>query len=177
MGRTAAVFIIAVVAGSCFAEDAKLDIQVKEVKKQPTLIMKTKAKKAEIGAELQKIFPKVFAFIAANKIPESAPMAYYVSRDPAMTTFDIEAGIVVPEGTKGDGDIVASSLPAGKTAFAVHVGPYEDLPKTYAAIVDWAKTKGLTTQPIAWEVYITDPGNTKPNELKTEVYVLLDEKK
>ena len=122
------------------------------------------------------VYPKIFAFLTQNKIAPSAPLALYKTAD--GENFEIEAGVVVPEGTKGEGDIVVSELPAGKAAFTVHSGPYENLPRTYAAVMEWMKTKETKMAGPAWEIYITDPGAIKkPEELKTEVYVLLEEKK
>ena len=154
---------------------SKLDIQLKDVKKQPTLVVKKSVKRDEIGPSLAEIFPKVFAHLGKSGIqPKTAPLAKYkVDGD----KFEMEGGIVVPEGTKGEGALVASDLPAGKVAFAVHVGPYEKLPDTYEALKAWLKTKGLKPSDIGWEIYISDPGSTKPEEIKTEVYLLVEPEK
>lgn len=175
MFRKSVLAFLSLAVFACAAEDAKLDIQLKDVKKQSTLIIKTKAKKAEIGIALGKVYPKVFAFLNANKIAPSAPIALYTTAD--GENFEIEAGVVVPDGTKGEGEIVASELPAGKVAATIHTGPYENLPKTYAAVMEWLKTKEQKMAGPAWEVYVSDPGKTKPEELKTEVNVLVAEKK
>jgi effector-binding domain-containing protein len=105
------------------AESPKLEIKLKDVKKQTTLVIKKTVKRAEIGGALGEIFPKIFAHLGANNIkPSSAPMAKYkVVGD----KFEMEGGVIVPDGTKGEGEIVVGELPAGKAAFAIHIGPYE----------------------------------------------------
>ena len=169
------LLVVTLTAISAGAEEGKLDVQLKDVKKQSTLIIKTKSKKADIGKELAKIYPKIFAHLAANKIAPSAPIALYTTVD--GENFEIQAGVVVPEGAKGDGEIVASELPGGRAAFTIHTGPYENLSKTYAVVMDWLKTKGEKMAGPSWEIYVSDPGDTKPEALKTEIYVLVEEKK
>ena len=158
------------------ADEAKLDIQqLKDVKKQTTLVIKKTVKRDEIAGALGEILPKVFAYLGANNIkPSSPPMAKYkVVGD----KFEMEGGVIVPDGTKGEGEIVASELPAGKAAFAVHVGPYEKLPQTYEALAGWLKTKGYKPGKIGWEIYVSDPGQSKPEEIKTEVYLMAESEK
>jgi len=46
---------------------------------------------------------------------------------------------------------------------------YTDVP-----LGEWMKTKGLTPAPLGWEIYISDPGQTKPEEVKTEVYLMAE---
>jgi AraC family transcriptional regulator len=156
-------------------ESPKLEIQLKDVKKQTTLVIKKTVKRDEISGALHEIFPKVFGYLAQNNIqPSSAPMAKYkVVGD----SFEMEAGVIVPDGTKGEGDFVVSELPAGKAAFAVHVGPYEKLPETIRTVAEWLKTKGHKSARIGWEIYVSDPGQVKPEEIKTEVYVLAEPEK
>jgi len=154
------------------ADGQKLDIQLKDVKKQTTLVIKKTVKRDEIGPTLAEILPQVFGYIGANNIkPDSAPLAKYkVVGD----KYEMEGGLIVPEGTKGSGEIVASELPAGKAAFAVHVGAYDKLPDTYKAMADWLKAKGLKPSNVGWEIYVTDPSKVKPDEIKTEVYLLVE---
>jgi AraC family transcriptional regulator len=157
------------------ADGQKLNIKLKDVKKQTTLVVKKTVKRDEIGPTLAEILPQVFGFVGANNIkPDSAPMAKYKV---AGDKYEMEGGLIVPEGTKGSGEIVASELPAGKAAFAVHVGAYEKLPDTYKAMADWLKAKGLKPSNIGWEIYVTDPSQAKPDEIKTEVYFLVEPEK
>ncbi|HEY3323361.1 MAG TPA: GyrI-like domain-containing protein [Planctomycetota bacterium] len=171
-------FFALLLAMSCFAllaAEAAPEIQIKDVKKQTTLVIKKKIKQSEIGAALGQILPKVFAFAGQNKIqPFSAPMTRYTKA--GEDEFNIEAGFVVAEGTKGQGEIVVSELPGGKAASTVHKGPYEKLSATYKALKEFIKVKGLKEGGTGWEFYVSDPDNTKPEELKTEVYMQVEEK-
>lgn len=162
--------LLAASADVC-AEDLK--VEIKDIKKQSILVMKAKVKQEEIGKKLGEIFPKLFAGLGVK--PLSAPLTFFTGM--ANGEIEIEAGAVVPEGTKGSDKVVASELPGGKTAFTVHTGPYETLPKTYEKLKAWLAANGHTIKNVSWEIYISDPGNTKPEELKTEIYMPIDEKK
>lgn len=60
------------------AETPKLDAQIKDLKKQSTLVIKKTVKKTEIATALAAIYPKVFKFVEEKKIKLlSAPMAKY----------------------------------------------------------------------------------------------------
>jgi effector-binding domain-containing protein len=182
ISRIAILFLVAGVISSSnsqadepkAAATPKLDIQLKDVKKQTTLVVKKTVKQTEIAGTLGQIYRKVFQYLAANNIqPASAPVAKYKI---VADGFAMEAGVVVPEGTKGEGDLVVGELPAGKAAFAVHIGPYEKLPETYKALDAWLAAKGLKSSGIAWEIYIS-PDQTKPDEIKTECYLLAEPEK
>jgi effector-binding domain-containing protein len=162
----------------CAGGETKVNIELKDMKKQSTLVVKKTIKQSEIAAALGEIFGKVFPHFQLKKITpvNLAPMARY-SKSAKEGMLDIEGGVIVPEGTKGEGEIVPSELPGGKVAFVVHTGPYSDLPKTYEAVKAALAEKGLKDGNISWEIYISDPGNTKPEELKTEVYITTEPKK
>lgn len=172
--RLAIAVLVMSFSTAVFAEDIK--VEIKDVKKQPTLVIKIHAKQEEIGGKLSEILPKVFIYIGTHKIEPKSPMlAYYTKGD--GKEFDIEGGIAVPEGSKGEGDVVASELPGGKAAFTVHTGPYDNLPKTYEKLKAWLAANGHKDKGTAWELYVSDPGNTKAEELKTEIYMPIEDKK
>ena len=153
-----------------------MDVQIKDVKKQTILVIKKKVKPAEIGAALAEILPKVGAYMRSQKIQQlSAPLTFYTKT--AGDELEIEGGVVVPDGTKGEGVIVTRELPAGKAAYFVHVGPYEKLSATYDKAKEVLKGKQLTDKGISWEFYVNDPSTVKPDEIKTEIYLPVEEKK
>jgi effector-binding domain-containing protein len=53
-----------------------------------------------------------------------------------------------------DTDLVKCvELPAGRAAHAVHVGPYSNLHRTYAALNTWCTQRALELTGESWEVY------------------------
>jgi AraC family transcriptional regulator len=68
------------------------------------------------------------------------------------------------------GEMQSAVLPAGPVAVAVHVGPYELLSDTHAAIERWIEAEGLKVAGAPWESYITDPAqHPSPQDWRTEV--------
>ena len=58
----------------------------------------------------------------------------------------------------GTGRIRAGELPGGTVAAVTHLGPYENLRHTWAALTEWMRSQGLEGAGAPWEVYVTDPG-------------------
>jgi effector-binding domain-containing protein len=92
-----------------------------------------------------------------------------------MQDLDIEIGMPVPEPLPGQGDIEAGEIPAGQLAACVHTGPYEDIAPAYEALSAWMAQEGYEPTGVAYEVYLNDPGDTPPDELRTEVFYPLKE--
>ena len=65
----------------------------------------------------------------------------------------------------------AGFLQEGPAALAVHVGEYETLPETNAAIQNWIEENGFRSNGPTWESYVTSP-TEHPDVAgwRTEVY-------
>jgi len=98
------------------------------------------------------------------------PFALYHGM-PGPQGVDVEAGFPVAGQVRGTGHVVASRLPGGPTATALHVGPYERLEQTYAAVRDEIATGGLQPAPDMWEEYLSDPAaEPDPQTWRTVVH-------
>ncbi|HET9655868.1 MAG TPA: GyrI-like domain-containing protein [Kineosporiaceae bacterium] len=89
------------------------------------------------------------------------PFALYHGM-PGPQGVDVEAGFPVSGTVRDGGDVVASRLPAGPTAVALHVGPYEGLPQTYDEVIRRLREEGLAPSTDMWEEYLSDPA-TEPD--------------
>lgn len=67
------------------------------------------------------------------------------------------------------GDLTRSSLPGGRLARVVHVGPIETLPLAYHGLVRYLHGGGHQPQGPVFERYLDDPATTPPDQLRTEV--------
>ena len=54
------------------------------------------------------------------------------------------------------GGVEGSTLPAGRADSMRHIGPYDSMSPTYAAIVAWIEEQGATPSGTPWEVYYSD---------------------
>lgn len=57
--------------------------------------------------------------------------------------------------------------PARRYGRILHLGPYAEEPASFAAIEAHLSASGLTREPWHVEVYLSDPGRTAPDKLKT----------
>ncbi len=55
----------------------------------------------------------------------------------------------------------------GKVVQMLHVGPYAEEPATITKMIEFAAECGLKTEGKHHEIYLSDPGRTKPEKLKT----------
>jgi AraC family transcriptional regulator len=73
------------------------------------------------------------------------------------------------------GRMTPSRLPGGRIVSIVHVGPYERLDETYAALAAELEARGLAATGPLWEVYWSDPEmNPDPETWRTEICLPLD---
>ncbi len=99
--------------------------------------------------------------------------------DPDITEADklrYEACITVDKPVKPDGEIGVRTIEGGTYAVFMHKGPYDRLGETYRAIYSrWLPESGEKLRDLpCHEVYLNrDPRRTKPENLRTEIFVPL----
>jgi AraC family transcriptional regulator len=100
--------------------------------------------------------------------------------DPEVTPEDkirYEACMVVNDKAKGKGDVQVKEVAGGAYAVTLHEGPFETIGQTYAGLcgaVASGPVEGRTWalgDPPSLEKYLTDPRRTKPEDLRTEVWM------
>jgi len=100
--------------------------------------------------------------------------------DPETVPLDrlrSDAAVTVPEGLGLPEGLREIRLPAGRFARTVHVGPYERLGDTWARFMgEWLPASGqrVGSAPSS-EIYLNDPRRTPSAELRTELYLPLEE--
>lgn len=87
--------------------------------------------------------------------PAGPPFGKYYGSPSA--TVDVEAGFPVSSPVAPDGEVRPGSLPGGRVALAEHVGPYDELQRTYAALEQFIGEAGLQPADVMWESYVSDP--------------------
>jgi DNA gyrase inhibitor GyrI len=85
--------------------------------------------------------------------------------------LDLEPGILVSRTFDPVGEVVPSTLPAGRTAHLLHVGPYEGLSAAWQTLFAWCTKEGLQRAGINWEIY--REGSEDPAHWETQLYALL----
>lgn len=145
---------------------------------EPTLTICEQATTAVVrgvlpAGELPNFFDNSFRVlpetISAQGVAIVSPAFGFYHRPPGATV-DLEVGFVTDSAVQADGDVIASSLPGGRVAHAVHFGAFDGLGSSWAALRSWIVEQGLTPGPAMWEVYVTEPApDMDPRELRTEL--------
>jgi AraC family transcriptional regulator len=147
-----------------------LTITRKDTPEQPILLIRRRIARNELPAMLAECFGKLFAHGHRTGLPIAGwPLARYVGMGPGLWT--VEAAMPLAAPSTASGDMQPGSLPAGPAAFAIHVGPYERLPETHAAVERWIEAQGYQVGGAPWESYVTDPAQHPDTaDWRTEVY-------
>jgi effector-binding domain-containing protein len=89
--------------------------------------------------------------------------------------INLEVGVEMDGPFAGSGEVIASALPAGRVATAVHFGPYPQLHRAHEAIRDWCAKHGHALAGPNWEIYghWDQAWDKDPSGIRTDVYYLL----
>lgn len=147
-----------------------LTITRKDFPGQPILFIRRRVARSELPNMLAECFGTLFGHGQSTGLPiVGSPLARYVAMGPGP--WIVDAGMPIASRAPAAGEMQPGSLPAGPTAFAVHIGAYEQLPETHAAIERWIAAQGYQGAGDPWESYVTDPSqHPDPAEWRTEVY-------
>jgi effector-binding domain-containing protein len=123
---------------------------------------------ANLQGELGKGYGEIMSVLGRQGVqPVGAPFAIYHNMD--MNDLDVEMGFPVAAPFRAEGRIKPGSIPGGRTAVATHKGPYETMEKTYNGITAFIAEKKAVPMGLCYEVYLSDPQTTKPEDMLTEI--------
>lgn len=126
---------------------------------------------AGIKSAITAAYAKIGEFLKANSLAmQGAPLTITTSYDKSGWKFDAAAPVAANDVAPG-GDVKAGTTYAGKAVQFVHVGPYEKLGDTITKAYAWLAVQGLKPKDRLIEEYVSDPGNTPPEQLKTLVKI------
>ena len=135
-----------------------------QLEAQPILGIRTTTGMDKIAQIMGPLFGELYGYIQAQgQCPAGMPLTIYHAMD--GNTVELECAMPVASPLAGAGRIQAGELPCGTMASITHMGPYDDLPATWAALTEWMKSEGLEAGGAPWEVYVTDPG-AEPDKSK-----------
>lgn len=140
---------------------------------QPTAVVRGSVGMDQITAFYDSAYGAVAQALAQQGAePAGAAFGFYLSIP--TETFELEAGFPTAAPITSSGEVVASELPAGEVARAVHMGGYDSLGDSWDALMGWVTEQGRVPEGRMWEVYVTEPSpEMDPATLRTELYLLL----
>lgn len=137
---------------------------------QPVLIVRRRVKRSDIAKVLGEMLGTVFLHAQRTGAALAGqPFTRYLDWGPGLVS--IEAGLPIAAHIEGEGDVIAESLPGGRSAATTHCGPYAQLADAHAAVQQWIEENGLRAAGALWEVYVTDPADEPdPKNWRTDVF-------
>jgi effector-binding domain-containing protein len=144
------------------------NIEMKEETAQSVLTVRFRSSVEELPAQLSRIYGSIIGYIQrkSGTTPLTPYVAYY---NMDMQDLDLEAGFTVTEGIAGEGDIVASEIPAGKQVFCTHKGPYAASEAAYKVMTEWMQKNQCIPTGVAYEFYLNSPEEVPESELLTRI--------
>ena len=100
--------------------------------------------------------------------------------DPEVTPADklrYDACLTVDKDIQPQGEIGVQTIAGGKYAVFMHKGPYDMLGQTYGDIYrQWLPQSGEKLRDLpCFEIYLNSPDKTKPADLRTEIWIPVQE--
>jgi len=134
---------------------------------QPTAVRRATLGRDELTNWFADAYGEVAGYLSSHGLTaQGYPFARYHVR--ADGRFDVEAGFPVVAAIAGDRSVLPSTLPAGRVVTAWHIGPYDQLSRTYTLLTDWLTEHHAVPSDDPWEIY-HDPPAGDPTDWRTEV--------
>jgi hypothetical protein len=141
------------------------DVRLARVAARPTLVVAAATTWAEFPQLWRRLLDDVYATLGPDRAGRRNVMLY---RDDVP---HVEVGVLGTGPPAAGGPVMASTLPGGRVATAVHRGGYGLLGTTHRAVLAWCAEHGHEPAGPRWEVY--GHWREDPAELETDVFYLL----
>ena len=142
----------------------KPEFKTRQIDAQPILGIRATTTMDKLPEIMGSLFGEIYGYIQQRgQAPAGMPLTIYHSMD--SHTIDLECAMPVSSPMEGTDRIRSGELPAGTVVAVTHMGPYDDLPRTWTALMEWIESNELQAANAPWEVYVTDPG-AEPDQSK-----------
>lgn len=140
----------------------EIEIKLTETQQKNILSIRQKINMEDYGKYLGKLFETV----AKEKLtPVGQPMSIYHDEEFNPESYDTEIAVPIKEVVTGTRD-----FPGMLCAMAIHKGPYSGLTSVYSKLKEWTEAQGFVLNGAPFDIYLTNPGECKPEDYVTEVY-------
>jgi effector-binding domain-containing protein len=155
---------------------------------QPYAGIRARLRRDDLPELVPRTLSELLAFLEKHRIHVSgAPLIRYFVVD--YNTGEVEIDVGAPVGVTSlppDDRVQSAQIPAGTFATVIHRGPYDDLMKKTAALLDWAKERDVKWQVVEerkvtrWnarvEHYLVGPPDEPdPKNWQTEIAILVSD--
>lgn len=138
------------------------EVTIQDEQERLTAVLHEVVPMSELPGFFARALPVVAAAVAEQGGALAGPPFALYHGMPGAEGVDVEAGFPLIGPFQDAGTVIASRLPGGRIATAVHVGPYEQLTDTYTVVLGEISSAGLQPGQDMWEEYLSDPA-TEPD--------------
>lgn len=127
-----------------------------------------------LGESMSKTLPTVYQAATTNNLEMSGPvMAIYNRMNMKAQNCTYTSAIPVDTTSSIEAPVHIGQIQEGKALKVIHTGSYEHLGNAWATAIGNQRFQKLkpSKQQAPFEIYISDPEDTAPEDLITEVYV------
>jgi effector-binding domain-containing protein len=150
-------------------EEGEFTVGEKDLEEIEVAGIRWKGRYADTGKALQQL-----GRLAGRHI-RGKPVNLYYDDEYKEDDADIESCFPVA-GMKQSGALTQHRLPAGRCAYIVHKGPYEQLGRSYAKLMEYIQKRNYETTPPFRELYLKGPGmifRGNPKKYLTEIQIMI----
>ncbi len=167
------------------------EFEIIERDKTNTIEMYREVTMTKIAPTLKNSFEQLLNYLKEhNEKPAEAPYVKYTGFDwnelmneSKLKSFfkmftrkwKMNIGIPVNEKLEGRDEMQPTVIPAGKYVKGIHKGSYQKVGGTYAEMFNWIDEKGIDIAKESYELYISNPAETKVDDLETVVLIPVKE--
>lgn len=177
--RNGAERVLAVSPRPTLKELKQMTPTIKQLPPQTILFVQKKGSYQQAASEAWGV---LMPYAYSRKLMKKETQTIGISHDnPDISSGDrlrYDACIVVPDSVEPEDNIGKKVLAGGRYAVFLHKGTYENFSQTYDAIFkSWLPNSSYQLRDApAWERYLNrDPRRTKPENLRTEIYIPLED--
>lgn len=140
------------------------NIQVKlvEIQSKNILFIREKMNINDYGKYLGRLYETI---VKEKFTTTGPPMSIYHDEEFNPENYDVEIAVPVKEVTKE-----TRELTGGLCAIATYKGSFSEISSVYAKLKEWTEKEAYKISGAPYEVYLTDPAHTLPENYITEVY-------
>jgi AraC family transcriptional regulator len=157
-------------------EDWTMTPEIRTIDPMPVLFVR---RTGPYGQAAGQAFGVLCQFAGSRGLLGPAARMIGISHDDPHVTdeskFRYDACVTIDHEVKPEGDVGQKTIAGGKYAMFLHAGSYEAFQQTYDQIFKaWLPGSGekLRDEP-CFELYLNSPGQVKPEELRTEIWLPL----
>jgi effector-binding domain-containing protein len=128
-------------------------------------------------AQIRPMIAQIRQYIEASGAGAAGPPTFVCHESPKevvranlQRNADVEVAIPVTKSVEGIDEVTCYELPGGPMVKIVHEGPYEKSAGAYKTLFTWIAEHHKKVAGPVREVYLNDPKDVAPEELRTEIY-------